>query len=108
MKWIAYFYWVNINITISLATPDDAAAIADVITLAAHDLTTKHGSGHWSAVASEKGVLNGMSKARIPCALLLQGPGLLILLILRLFPAPYILLIWPFGRATNGWALAVL
>jgi ribosomal protein S18 acetylase RimI-like enzyme len=56
---------VNIPITISLATSDDAAAIADVITLAAHDLTTKHGAGHWSAVASEKGVLNGMSKARI-------------------------------------------
>ena len=65
MKWIAYFYWVNINITISLATTDDAAAIADVISEAALDLTNKHGHGHWSAIASEKGVLLGMSKAKI-------------------------------------------
>ena len=65
MKGIAYFYWVNIKITISLATPDDAAAIADVISQAAHDLTTKFGTGHWSAVASEKGVLNGMTKAKV-------------------------------------------
>jgi GNAT superfamily N-acetyltransferase len=65
MKWIAYFYWVKINISISLATPADAAAIADVISEAAADLTKKHGQGHWSAVASEKGVLNGMTKAKV-------------------------------------------
>jgi hypothetical protein len=86
MKWIAYFYWVNINITISLATPDDAAAIADVISEAALDLTNKHGHGHWSAIASAKGVQIGMSKAKVlvarngaevvgTCALLLHDPG---------------------------------
>jgi ribosomal protein S18 acetylase RimI-like enzyme len=63
--WIAYFYRVNINISISLATPDDAAAIAEVISEAAHDLTVKHGQGHWSAIASAKGVMNGMSKAKV-------------------------------------------
>lgn len=56
---------MNINVSISLATPDDAAAIADVISQAARDLTVKHGQGHWSAVASGKGVLNGMIKAKV-------------------------------------------
>jgi predicted N-acetyltransferase YhbS len=56
---------VNINVLISLATPDDAAAIADVISHAARDLTAKHGQGHWSAVATGKGVLSGMSKAKV-------------------------------------------
>ncbi len=55
--------------SISLATPQEAAAIAEVISEAAHDLTVKHGMGHWSAVASEKGVLNGMSKAKVLVAL---------------------------------------
>lgn len=55
--------------SISLATPQEAAAIAEVISEAAHDLTVKHGMGHWSAVATEKGVLNGMSKAKVLVAL---------------------------------------
>lgn len=63
--WIAYFYPVDINVSISLATPDDAAAIADVISQAARDLTAKHGQGHWSAVATGRGVLNGMGKAKV-------------------------------------------
>jgi len=62
---IAYFYQVNINVSIALATPEDAAGIAKVISEAAADLTTKYGQGHWSAVASEKGVLNGMSKCKV-------------------------------------------
>jgi ribosomal protein S18 acetylase RimI-like enzyme len=56
---------VDINVSILLATSDDAAAIAEVISEAAHDLTDKHGHGHWSAIASQKGVLNGMSKAKV-------------------------------------------
>ncbi|THU37073.1 GNAT family N-acetyltransferase [Niastella caeni] len=63
--WITYFYLVNMNVSISLAVPGDAAAIAEVISQAARDLTAKHGQGHWSAVASEKGVLSGLNKARI-------------------------------------------
>jgi ribosomal protein S18 acetylase RimI-like enzyme len=62
---ITYFYPVNINVSISLATPEDAAAIAEVISEAARDLTNKHGQGHWSAVATGKGVMNGMNKAKI-------------------------------------------
>jgi GNAT superfamily N-acetyltransferase len=55
----------NINVSIILATFEDAAAIADVISEAAHHLTDKHGHGHWSAIASQKGVLSGMSKAKV-------------------------------------------
>lgn len=56
---------MNVTVSISLATSDDAAAIADVISEAAYDLTDKHGQGHWSAIASPKGVLTGMSKAKV-------------------------------------------
>jgi ribosomal protein S18 acetylase RimI-like enzyme len=56
---------VNVHVTIGLATPEDAAGIANVISEAAYDLTTKHGYGHWSAIASAKGVLNGMSKSKV-------------------------------------------
>jgi ribosomal protein S18 acetylase RimI-like enzyme len=48
-----------------VATSTDAQAIAEVISEAAHDLTGKHGHGYWSAVASSKGVLSGMSKAKV-------------------------------------------
>jgi GNAT superfamily N-acetyltransferase len=60
-----YFYQVNANVSITLATTEDAAAVAEVISLAARDLTAKFGQGHWSTIASEKGVLNGMSRAKI-------------------------------------------
>ncbi|HEY8897992.1 MAG TPA: GNAT family N-acetyltransferase [Niastella sp.] len=56
---------MNINLSIFLATIDDAAAIAEVITEAAQDLTDKHGHGHWSAVATPKGILSNMSKAKV-------------------------------------------
>jgi GNAT superfamily N-acetyltransferase len=56
---------VNTDISITLATTEDAAAIAEVISLAARDLTAKFGQGHWSAIATEKGVLNGMSRSKI-------------------------------------------
>ena len=56
---------MNIHVSIGLATSDDAAGIANVISEAAYDLTAKHGHGHWSAIASAKGVLNGMSKAKV-------------------------------------------
>jgi GNAT superfamily N-acetyltransferase len=56
---------VKINVSIHLATTDDAEAIAEVITAAAQDLTDKHGPGHWSAVATKKGILYNMGKARV-------------------------------------------
>jgi ribosomal protein S18 acetylase RimI-like enzyme len=60
---ITYFY--NVNIHVSIATNAHAAAIAEVISEAAYDLTTKFGTGQWSAVATEKGVLNGMSRSKV-------------------------------------------
>jgi ribosomal protein S18 acetylase RimI-like enzyme len=56
---------VNIDVSIYLATVDDAADIAEVITEAAQDLTNKHGEGHWSAVATKKGIIISMNKARV-------------------------------------------
>ncbi|HUP12711.1 MAG TPA: GNAT family N-acetyltransferase [Niastella sp.] len=48
-----------------MATADDAESIAEVITEAAQDLTNRHGQGHWSAVATKRGILHSMSKARV-------------------------------------------
>ena len=48
-----------------LATTDDAEAVAEVITEASQDLTDKHGHGQWSAVATKRGILNNMTKARV-------------------------------------------
>lgn len=56
---------MNINLSIFLATAEDAEAVADVITEASQDLTDKHGPGQWSAVATQRGILNNMSKARV-------------------------------------------
>ena len=56
---------MNTDVSITLATTEDAAAIAEVISLAARDLTAKFGQGHWSAIATEKGVLNGMGRSKI-------------------------------------------
>jgi GNAT superfamily N-acetyltransferase len=50
---------------IELATPGDAAAIADIRIRAAEDLTDRFGPGHWSSLASERSVLAGMRIARI-------------------------------------------
>jgi GNAT superfamily N-acetyltransferase len=58
-----------VNITISIATEADAAAIAAVRTAAAERLTREFGSGHWSLEATERGVLQGLrtSKVLIAC-----------------------------------------
>ena len=56
---------MNVDVSILVATSADAPAIAEVISEAAHDLTDKHGHGYWSAVASPKGVLSGMNKAKV-------------------------------------------
>lgn len=51
--------------TIELATPADATAIAAVRIAAADDLTARHGYGHWSSLASERGVLASMKYSRV-------------------------------------------
>jgi GNAT superfamily N-acetyltransferase len=54
-----------VNISVSIATVRDAAAIAHVISQAAYDLTARFGTGHWSAIATEKGVLSGMNRSKV-------------------------------------------
>lgn len=52
-------------LTIAEATTDDALAIAAVRSRAADALTKEFGEGHWSAPATEKGVLFSMRYARV-------------------------------------------
>ena len=47
------------------ATAEDAVAIAAIRSRAADALTRRFGQGHWSAPATEKGVLFGMRYARV-------------------------------------------
>jgi GNAT superfamily N-acetyltransferase len=51
--------------TIELATPADATAIAAVRIAAADDLTVRHGYGHWSSLASERGVVASMKHSQV-------------------------------------------
>jgi GNAT superfamily N-acetyltransferase len=53
--------------TLSFATADDAdaAAIAALRTAVAEGLTRDHGRGHWSAGATEQGVLRGIQSSRV-------------------------------------------
>jgi GNAT superfamily N-acetyltransferase len=47
--------------TLSIATPDDAAAIASVMNEAAQHLTSLYGKGHWSYEVSERSVKTGIT-----------------------------------------------
>ena len=47
------------------ATPDDVAIVAALRAAVATDLTLKYGHGHWSSVATEKGVLRDITTARV-------------------------------------------
>jgi ribosomal protein S18 acetylase RimI-like enzyme len=48
-----------------LAAPEDAPAIAALRTAVAEDLTRRYGKGHWSSVASERGVLAAMRSSQV-------------------------------------------
>jgi GNAT superfamily N-acetyltransferase len=52
-------------VTRGLATEADAAAIAALRNAAAEHLTQRHGTGHWSSVATERGVLRALRTSRI-------------------------------------------
>jgi GNAT superfamily N-acetyltransferase len=52
-------------LTMELASPGDAAAIAALRIAAADDLTARHGYGHWSSLASERGVAASMKSSQI-------------------------------------------
>ncbi len=47
------------------AAVEDAAALAALHAAVAQDLTAKHGKGHWSSSASEKGVLFQMRTGKV-------------------------------------------
>jgi GNAT superfamily N-acetyltransferase len=47
------------------AQPADAAAIAALRSAVADDLTVKHGEGHWSHTATEKGVRADMRRSTV-------------------------------------------
>ena len=53
------------EITLELATPDDAAAVASLSADVARDLTSRYGKGHWSAEGSERGLLSNLATAKI-------------------------------------------
>ena len=52
-------------VTLELAAPDDAAAIARLRSDVAAELTRRYGIGHWSAQVTEDGVLRSMQSSRI-------------------------------------------
>jgi GNAT superfamily N-acetyltransferase len=52
-------------VTLDLATPDDAEAVAALRTAVAAHLTQVHGRGHWSSAVSAKGVLNRMRTGKV-------------------------------------------
>lgn len=55
-------------VRIELASPDDAGAIAAVRSRAAEHLTERFGGGHWSSLASERGVRTSLRCCRVVVA----------------------------------------
>jgi len=56
---------VTATVSIATATPDDAAAVAEVRNAAADELTRLHGQGHWSGFTTSHGVLRGINTSRV-------------------------------------------
>jgi len=56
------------RVTLEEATPEDAAAIAQLRNAVAERLTHEHGKGHWSFRCSESGVASGMKSSRVYAA----------------------------------------
>jgi GNAT superfamily N-acetyltransferase len=53
------------QLTFTLAGPADAPALAELRGAAARDLTARFGQGHWSAEASERGVVADLRHAQV-------------------------------------------
>lgn len=53
------------GVVFALATPADAAAIAELRTAAARALTERHGRGHWSSETTERGALAELRNAQV-------------------------------------------
>ncbi len=54
-----------VTLSFDLAEPADAEAIAAVRAAAAEELTRLHGRGHWSSIATPRGVLAGIHSSRV-------------------------------------------
>jgi GNAT superfamily N-acetyltransferase len=54
-----------VDVELSAATVEDAAAIAALRTAVAQHLTLRYGKGHWSSGVSEKGVLYNLRTSRV-------------------------------------------
>jgi GNAT superfamily N-acetyltransferase len=52
-------------LTFDMASEADAEALARLRTAVADRLTQQYGQGHWSLIATEKGVIHGMKDARV-------------------------------------------
>jgi GNAT superfamily N-acetyltransferase len=55
----------TLDLVFDLATAADAAALAAMRTRVAHDLTVRHGHGHWSYVVSERGVRRDIGTSKV-------------------------------------------
>jgi GNAT superfamily N-acetyltransferase len=53
------------GISFSSATAADAVALVHLHLDVAHDLTARYGEGHWSRLATEKGVLRRIADSRV-------------------------------------------
>ena len=53
------------NYVFASAVAEDAAALVHLHLDVAHDLTTRYGEGHWSRLATEKGVLRRIADSRV-------------------------------------------
>ena len=53
------------RVTLEAATPEDAAAIAQLRNGVAERLTREHGKGHWSFASTENGIASGMRRSRV-------------------------------------------
>lgn len=71
-----------VDLTFTLARPDDAAEVAALRWAVAERLTRDFGPGHWSAAATERGVLNDLRVSTVLVAR--RGPQ--VIASLRLSP----------------------
>jgi len=53
------------RVTLEEATPEDAAAIAQLRNGVAERLTREYGKGHWSFASTESGIVSGMKRSRV-------------------------------------------
>jgi GNAT superfamily N-acetyltransferase len=49
----------------TLATPDDVEAVVSLRAAVAHDLTVRHGRGHWSSVGTERSVMRDIRTSHV-------------------------------------------